>query len=115
MNTGTWAVMPLLGTLYLSGLFGLIQWPPPSMLAYSTLVEVTGIGGPKGASIRIICALFGLTCWMMPWSIVRKFGYFVTTMCALLIALSFSDAGQGFAFGAWIVPFVCGCVALARG
>lgn len=115
MNTGTWAALPLLGSLYLSGLFGLLQWPPPSLKAYSTIIKVTGIDGPEGAMIRIACALFGLACWMAPWGALRKIGYFPATMCALLIALSFSDTGQGFAFGAWSVPVIYGCVALAKG
>lgn len=105
-------VLVPIGMLYLSGFLGMLWWPPPSLAAYSTIIKITGIPGPEGGLIRVVCALSALFGVVMPWRPVRVLLYIPALTSVLLIVLSFMDTGQGFAVGAWSVGAICACIGL---
>jgi len=94
--------------LYWSGTIGMYQWPPSGMDAYSTLIRWTRISGPEGGLVRIIISCVMILAWTSHWVWFRKIAYVIGSMCCLLITISFSDAGQGFATGVWLVGTMCG-------
>lgn len=107
-------VWGLISQLFASGFLGAIMWPPPSMKAYETLLEITKVSGPYGCLIRMGIGLLAISAWMMPFWFWRVFTYSLATMCAALLTISFFDTGQGFATGSWAVSTFTGIVALAK-
>lgn len=113
VSMGSVFIMPALLALYSSGLAGIWLWPPPGLQeTYSTLINWTGISGPTGGLIRVMVSLFGLIAWLSRWPKLRFVAYFNALMCCFMIALSFFDVGQGFAFGAWLSPFLLGLASM---
>lgn len=105
-------VLVPIAMLYLSGLLGLLWWPPPSFAAYTTIIQITDIGGPLGGLLRIVGALIALIGLVLPWRPIRVFLYLPALVSTLLFVLGFMDAGQGFATGTWTVGGLCACIGL---
>lgn len=105
-------IFTTIAQLMLSGLLGIIRWPPPGMSAYRAIIEWTGIVGPEGGMIRIALGGSALLAWAMPWRWLRSISYVGATLCCLLLALSFGSTGQGFAEGSWWVGVAFGAAAI---
>ena len=106
-----WIFTPI-AQLILSGLLGVVRWPPPGMSAYRTIIEWTGIVGPEGGMIRIGLGCAALLAWALPWRWLRHITYVGATLCCLLIALSFGSTGQGFSEGLWWVGVAFGAATI---
>lgn len=99
-------------TLFMSGLMGVIMWPPPTLIGYETLINITGIEGPMGGVMRMIFATLAIIAWFLPYKWLRFFTYYMATLSTLLLSVSFFDSGQGFAAGAWMSSLLFGSMAI---
>ena len=105
-------IWPCALMLILSGALGVYKWPPPTLHAYTTLIDATGIGGPEGGLVRALCGVVALCAWALPWHYLRYAGYWLATLSALLLTLSFLDTHEGFVAGSWLSATVWGALAL---
>lgn len=98
--------------LFLSGFVGVLLWPPPTLIAYETLIQVTGIKNQLGGIIRMVLASVAIIAWFLPYRWFRFVSYYAATLCTMLLAISFWDTSQGFASGSWIAALICGSMAI---
>lgn len=99
--------------LALSGSLGMYHWPPPSLKAYTSVIDWTNIeDGRVGAVVRIMLAIISVVGWCLPWPLARLMLYGFATSCCGLLMSAFAHVGQGFAQGAWLVGFVYGAIAM---
>lgn len=105
-------IWPCALMLILSGALGVLLWPPPTLLAYATLIKATGISGPEGGVIRVCVGGAALCAWALPWHRLRYVFYGVAVMTMILLTISFWDTRQGFACGSWLTGLIFGAMAL---
>jgi len=103
-------VMTILG---FGGLGGWIYWPPPSMLAYSEIIALTGIASAWGAWARVFVSLLPA----LPWALslpawVRVLSTLPVVVTAWMLAYGFHATGQGFGAFGWGTIGAWGLVAV---
>lgn len=108
-------IIPALLMLVLSGLGGMIAWPPPGLAdTYVTLIRWSGIDGPQGGLIRVVVGSIGFSAWILDVRALKWLSYALAIMTCYFIATALWDAGQGFAGGAWLAPYLIGLLAMSR-
>jgi len=105
-------IWPCALPLVLSGVIGVWMWPPPTLVAYATLIKATGISGVEGGIVRACIGAAALCAWALPWHHLRYLFYGVAMMTTFLLTLSFWDTRQGFACGCWLAALIFGALAL---